>query len=223
MLLTVKKILDEVVLANVRDLLRDAPFQDGRLSAGKDAVRIKHNEELANEDLQSQLNRLVLGALYTHPEFQAAALPLRMSGAFYARYLPGMHYGLHVDDPVMGPEGGRYRSDIATTIFISEPQDYDGGELIINTEFGEQGIKLPAGDAVIYPASSLHKVADITRGERLVAVTWSQSMVRDPAQRRLLHELYLSLETLRTVTPDAEVTASINHVYVNLIRMWADV
>jgi PKHD-type hydroxylase len=123
----------------------------------------------------------------------------------------------------MGPGGGRYRSDIAITIFLSDPEAYAGGELVIRTAFGPQEVKLPAGDAIMYPASSLHRVAEVMRGERLVAVTWVQSMVRDPMRRELLYELGLAREKLLRTRPDAEETAQVDHAYVNLVRMWAEV
>ncbi len=132
-----------------------------------------------------------------------------------------MAYGDHVDDPVMGP-GPRYRSDIAITVFLSDPESYDGGELVIRTSFGDRAVKLAAGEAIMYPASSQHHVAEVTRGERLVAVTWVQSLVRDPVKRELLYELNLAREKLLRELPDAEETARVNTAYVNLVRMWAD-
>ena len=132
------------------------------------------------------------------------------------------HGPLIVDDPVMG-EGQRYRSDVAVTVFLVEPDAYDGGELRIETPFGPREVKLPAGSAVTYPASSLHEVKPVTRGERRVAVTWVQSLVRDPERRALLYELDVARQALRQVTPEADVTARVDHAYTNLVRMWADV
>jgi len=127
-----------------------------------------------------------------------------------------------VDDPVMGADGTLYRSDVSITVFISDPAEYDGGELVINTPFGEQQVKLPAGDAVMYPSSTLHRVAEVARGERLVAVTWLQSLVRDPARRELLHELNSVRERMLANTPETEDAKLINKTYVNLVRMWGD-
>ncbi|MDA8363186.1 MAG: Fe2+-dependent dioxygenase, partial [Gammaproteobacteria bacterium] len=129
----------------------------------------------------------------------------------------------HVDDPVMGGDGALYRSDIAITLFLNDPQQYDGGELEIRTAFGSQSVKLPAGDAVMYPASSLHRVTPVTRGERLVAVTWAQSLVRDPAKRELLYELNQAREALLAAAPDAPETTRVNTAYVNLVRMWGEI
>jgi PKHD-type hydroxylase len=149
-------------------------------------------------------------------------MPLKVAAPYYARYTTGMSYGSHVDDPVMG-EGDLYRSDISVTIFLSGPDDYDGGELVIQTPFGEQRIKLPAGDAVMYPSSSRHRVAEVTRGERVVAVSWIQSMIRDANKRALLHELNLAREKLLQEKPDAEETAQVNQAYINLVRMWSEI
>jgi PKHD-type hydroxylase len=224
MLITLPQILDAEALGRVRGLLAQLPFVDGRASAGGDARRVKNNEEADPADQRvAALNRLVLLPLYRNPVFQAAAMPKRLSGAFFARYQPGMSYGPHVDDPVMGPEGGRYRSDVSMTVFLNPADAYDGGELVVETEYGEQRVKLGAGDAVIYPSSSLHRVDPVTRGERLVAVAWAESMVREGDRRRLLFDLYQVEEELRNADPDAGVTRRTGRVRANLMRMWAEV
>jgi PKHD-type hydroxylase len=186
------------------------------------ARRVKHNEEASTEAGElEQLNALVMGSLVNHPLYKAAALPHRVAAPFYARYTEDMRYGPHVDDPVMG-EGTRYRSDIAVTIFLSDPESYAGGELVISTSFGEQYVKYPAGDAVMYPASSRHHVAKVTKGMRMVAVTWVQSLIRDAARRELLYELHQAREKLLQQLPDAEETRYVDSAYVNLVRMWAE-
>jgi PKHD-type hydroxylase len=173
MMLRIPKVLGREPLARVRELLARAEFQDGRLSAGAAAGRVKRNQELDPRARQvEELNGLVMGGLVRHPLYLAGALPHRVAVPFYARYRPGERYGDHVDDPVMGPPGARYRSDVSITVFLNEPQEYEGGELTIRTVFGERQVKLPAGDAVLYPSSSLHRVAQVSSGERLVAVTW---------------------------------------------------
>lgn len=134
-----------------------------------------------------------------------------------------MHYGRHIDDPVMGTINARYRSDVAVTVFLSEPNSYEGGELTIQSRFGPVSVKLPAGSAVIYPASSLHEVMPVTKGERIVCALWAQSMVRDSQQREILHDLNEAREALNRSTPKAMVTQQIEQVYSNLLRMWADV
>ena len=222
MLTIIEAVLNSKQLDVAHRIIDSGKFIDGRSSAGKAAVRVKHNEELSLDEQQFRdLNNLVMGSLVRHPVYRSAAMPLKVAAPYYARYTPGMAYGLHVDDPVMG-QGEIYRSDVSATIFLNPPEAYDGGELMIQTPFGEQRVKLAAGDAVIYPSSSLHRVAEVTRGERLVAVTWIQSMVRDPDKRALLHELNQARETLLDERPDAAETDQVNHSYINLVRMWSE-
>ncbi len=222
MLYRISNVLGRFQLDRVTAILAEARFVDGRLSAGMAAKRVKHNQELdpSSGDMAT-LNNMVMGALVSHPTFKSAVLPHRAAAPFYARYAPGMRYGDHVDDPVMGPTGGRYRSDVSVTVFLND--GYEGGELVVQTAFGPREIKLPAGDAVVYPSSSLHHVAEVIGGERLVAVTWAQSMVRDVARRELLHELNQARDKLLKERPDAEETRQVDTAYVNLIRMWAEV
>lgn len=222
MLLRIPSVLSAEQLQVVRDILAQARFVDGKLSAGQMARTVKSNQEVAPDDPHLQeLNDIVMNNLVRHPLYQAAALPHKIATPFYARYGDGMGYGSHVDDPVMGDPRRQYRSDIALTVFLTAPETYAGGELAIRTAFGEQYIKYPAGDAVMYPASSLHRVERVTRGERLVAVTWVQSLVRDPAQRELLFDLFQAREQLRRDMPDDDATRQIDRVYVNLVRRWA--
>jgi PKHD-type hydroxylase len=222
--LHLKNVLTRDQLQLVRDVLSRAKFVDGKLSAGMAARLVKNNVELDREAPEiARLNSVVMNSLVQHPDYRAGALALKVATPFYARYTPGMHYGDHVDDPIMGSDGGLYRTDIAITIFLNEPESYDGGELVVRTAFGDNRVKLPAGDAVLYPASSLHRVAEVTRGERLVAVTWAQSAVRDPARRELLYGLNQAREKLLRESPQAPETAQINTAYVNLVRMWSEV
>jgi len=225
MLLKIPSVLSHDELEVARQMLAAAPFVDGKASAGQVAKRVKQNLEVdrrAVRDLEA-LNNLVMGNLVQHPLYRSGALALRVAAPYYARYTPGMRYGDHVDDPVMGADGHLYRSDISITVFLNDPSSYDGGELVVNTPFGEQQVKLPAGDAVMYPSSSLHRVAEVTRGERLVAVTWLQSLVRDPARRELLHELNGVRERLLAREPESEDAKLVNKTYVNLVRMWGDI
>lgn len=224
MMLRLPSVLESNQLDTVRQLLADAKFVDGKLSAGSAAQRVKHNLELDKRTKQVDiLNNLVMGALVQHPVYRAGALPLRVAAPYYARYKPGMSYGNHLDDPIMGADGQLYRSDIALTVFLNGPEQYDGGELVICTAFGDNAVKLAAGDAVMYPSSSRHHVNQVTRGERLVAVTWVQSLVRDPARREVLYELHRAREKLLKISPAAEETAQVNTAYMNLIRMWGDI
>lgn len=223
MILLAPEVLKADELALVRALLAAARFVDGRLSAGAVARRVKNNEEMdpAAQDLE-RLNRVVMGALARHPAYRAGALPLHVAAPLYARYRPGMTYGDHLDDPIMGADGVKFRSDVALTVFLNPPQEYDGGELVIRSAAAEQVVKLAAGDAVLYPAGSTHHVNPVTRGERLVAVSWVQSLVRDPARRELLYGLNSAREKMLREAPDAAQTGQVNAAYLNLIRMWSD-
>jgi len=223
MLTKIEAVLDGNQLADARKLIAAGWFVDGGQSAGMAARRVKSNQELSLDDRQMKaLNNIVMGNLVRHPVYGSVAMPLKVAAPYYARYTKGMSYGEHVDDPVMG-QGDIYRSDLSVTLFLTGPDEYEGGELTIQTDFGEQQVKLPAGAAVIYPSSSIHRVAEVTSGERLVAVTWIQSMIRDPARRSLLHELNQAREKLLLEQPDAAETTQINHSYINLVRMWSDI
>jgi PKHD-type hydroxylase len=170
-----------------------------------------------------RLIRILMATLGHDETFRFGVLPHRVADPIFARYRPGMTYGDHVDDPIMGARGPRFRTDVSMTVFLNPPESYEGGELVIRTSFGERRVKLAAGDAVAYPSSSLHHVAEVTRGERLVALTWIQSYVRDPARRELLYELNLAREHLLKSAPEAEHTARVDCSYNNLVRMWSDV
>ncbi len=223
MLTRLRNVLDSKQLETARQQIQQGRFVDGILSAGMAAQRVKRNEELSLGDRQLvDLNNLVMGSLVRHPVYSSAAMPKKVATPYYARYTQGMAYGNHVDDPVMG-QGEIYRSDLSVTIFLSGPEDYEGGELLIQTDFGEQSVKLPAGDAVLYPSSSIHRVSEVTSGERLVAVSWIQSLVRDADKRALLHELNQARESMLESQPDAPDTARVNHSYINLVRMWSEI
>jgi PKHD-type hydroxylase len=223
MLIEIPELLNAAQLEKIHELLEPARFVDGKLSAGMAASKVKENEELALEpELLKRLYRVVMASVGHSTLFRNAALPAKVADFIFARYRPGMRYGDHVDDPIMG-QGPRFRSDVSMTIFLNPPEAYDGGELVIRTPFGDQLIKLPAGHAVVYPSASVHRVAEVTRGERLVALTWIQSFVRDAARRELLYELNQSREALLRREPDSDLSKNIDRSYVNLLRMWAEV
>ncbi len=223
MLLHIPEILLPNELEAVRRVLDESPFVDGRLSAGKAAEKVKHNTELDREVPQRDtLAQIIVTALYRSERFRTAALPNKLGTPIFARYTPGMTYGWHVDDPVMG-QGPYYRTDVSFTIFLSEPDEYDGGELTVRTAFGEQKVKLKAGDAVIYPSGTLHKVAEVTRGVRLVSIGWVQSMVREPSQREILFELAGAREKLLADAAGSPEADAVDHAYINLVRMWSEV
>lgn len=222
MLLEIPDLLNSAQVEKIHEMLAGATFVDGKLTAGMAAKRVKENEEMAQDpELLQRLNRIIMASIGHNARFRSAALPNRMADFIFARYQSAMHYGDHVDDPIMG--GGKFRTDVSMTIFLNEPSDYEGGELVVRTSFGDKKVKLAAGSAVVYPSSSVHHVAEVTAGERLVALTWMQSFVRDAQQRELLFELDQSREHLLKTDPDAEHAKQVDRSYVNLLRMWADV
>ncbi len=224
MLLKIANILDSAKITNIHTMLEKVTFIDGQHSAGKAARRVKHNLEMQQAGQQAEyLDHLLMGSLAENPDFRSGALPYRVAQPVFARYTQGMHYGDHVDDPIMGAGPDKFRTDVSVTVFLNDPDEYEGGELVINTTFGPQQIKLPAGHAVIYPSTSVHHVEEVTSGERLAAIVWLQSMVRDPGQRELLYQLDQARNVLLAERPDAEETKQVDRSYVNLIRMWSEV
>jgi len=224
MLIELQHVLDKEQLAVVGERLRNGPFVDGKRSAGEQAGRRKNNLELRDSKQKTdELNNVVMGALVRHPVYIHAGLPLKVAAPYYNRYLKGMSYGAHIDDPIMGDAPHRYRSDIAITLFLNSPQEYQGGELSIRTAFGTSEVKLNAGDGVMYPASLRHEVKPVTEGERLVAVTWVQSLIPEAEKRELLYQLYLAREKLLADFPDARSTHQVDQSYTGLVRMWSQV
>lgn len=222
MLLQIPALLNPAQVGKLVELLNQGDFIDGKLTAGRAASKVKDNQELAQSpELLQRLYRVIMPTIGHNARFRSAVLPNKVADFIFARYQAGMQYGDHVDDPIMG--GGKFRTDISMTIFLSEPESYEGGELVIRTNFGDQKVKLAAGSAVIYPSSSLHHVAEVIQGERLVALTWIQSFVRNPQQRELLFELDQAREQLMQQQPDAEHTKQVDRSYVNLLRMWSDI
>ena len=223
MLIEIPELLNSAQLEKIHELLGQARFQDGKLTAGMAASKVKNNEELALEpELLQRLYRVVMASVGHSAVFRSAVLPAKVADFIFARYQPGMRYGDHVDDPIMG-QGAKFRTDVSMTLFLNSPERYDGGELVIRTPFGDQEVKLPAGHAVVYPSASVHRVAEVTRGERMVALTWIQSFVRDAARRELLFDIDQAREHLLRNEPDAEHSKQVDRSYANLLRMWADV
>ncbi|MET0101064.1 MAG: Fe2+-dependent dioxygenase [Sedimenticola sp.] len=223
MMLEIPGLLNEAQIKKIDEILADAEFVDGKLTAGMAAQRVKNNEELKKEpQKQDLLVRILMASLSLNEDFKAAALPAKMADPIFARYQPGMTYGDHVDDPIMG-SGQKFRTDVSMTVFLRDPETYEGGELVVRTSFGTKKVKMPAGGAVVYPSSSLHQVAPVTSGERLVALFWMQSHVRDPAKRELLFELNKARNTLLKERPEEEASELVDKSFANLMRMWADV
>jgi PKHD-type hydroxylase len=213
---------DEV--RKVRAALNTMSFVDGRTTAGYRAQRVKNNLQVDREKSPQapEMSELVRAALQRNGEFRRAALPRLVRAPMFSFYKPGMEYGRHVDDAVMGG-ASKMRSDLSVTVFLSSPAEYDGGELVIESPFGEQEVKLPAGSAVVYPSSTLHRVTPVTRGGRLAAVTWVQSTVRDPNAREILHDLDVVRHAFARIAPEAPETDLAFKSYVNLLRMWTEI
>lgn len=226
MLLHIPNVLSAEEVAGFRRVLDTADWADGRETVGHQGAQVKRNQQLADASpLKADLGQRVLAALERNPLFFAAALPLRILPPRFNRYAGGGEYGFHVDGSVMsvgqGTQRTHIRSDISCTLFLCEPEEYEGGELIISDTYGEHEVKLPAGDLVVYPSSSLHKVQPVTRGARLASFFWVQSMVRDEAHRRLLWEMDTSIQQLTQDCPQHPSLVSLTGIYHNLLRQWA--
>lgn len=226
MLLQVPNVLNTEELAEARRLLADADWVDGRVTAGTQAALVKNNQQLPENAPQIvALRRLVLMALNRNAMFFTAALPSKILPPFFNRYSGETnHYGFHVDNAMrMPPDGGGYvRADVSATLFLSEPDEYEGGELTIDDTFGKHGLKLKAGSMVVYPSSSVHQVSPVTKGERVACFMFIQSMVRDAGQRRLLYDMDMSLMELRQTLGETEAVVQLTGTYHNLLRRWAE-
>jgi PKHD-type hydroxylase len=226
MLLHIPDVLLPQELAQIHEALARASWRDGRRTAGSQAVQTKHNEQLApDEPAAVSVRALILQALDRNPLFFSATLPGRIFPPQFNRYGGDTnHYGDHVDSAVMhaASSGQRVRSDVSCTLFLANPEDYDGGELVVNDTYGQQAIKLPAGHAIIYPSTSVHRVEPVTRGHRVASFFWVQSMVRSDDQRRLLFDLDMNLMRLREAHGETPAAVGLTGTYHNLLRMWAD-
>lgn len=227
MLVKIRKLLtdEQVRLMRAKLDASDAPWVDGRATAGHQGVRVKHNQQIAESSvIAHELGDIVLGALERNPLFISAVLPQRVYPPMFNRYEGGMQFGSHVDGAVrlLPGSGEKIRTDISATLFLASPDSYDGGELLIEDTYGTHAVKLAAGDLVVYPASSLHRVAPVTRGVRVASFFWAQSMVRDDAQRTLLFDLDRSIQRLNVRVADDPAMVDLVGVYHNLLRQWAD-
>lgn len=198
-------------------------FGDGRATAGELAAKVKHNLQIANDTVEhAELTQLLHAALGRCQQFMSAVLPLNISPPLFNRYEAGMGFGTHVDNAIRIDSAQPLRADVSATLFVSPPDEYEGGELIIEEVYGQQRLRLPVGSLVIYPSSSLHRVAPVTAGKRDVAVFWVQSMVRDDAQRHLLYQIDQAIQSLRARAPDSPEIQPLVGSYHNLMRMWAE-
>ena len=225
MLLTIDGVLTQEELAAAKSMLTESAWVNGLVTAGTQAAQVKNNQQVQESDPQIvHLRRLVLGALNRNALFFTATLPEKIVPPFFNRYSGETnHYGFHVDNAMrLLPDGSGYaRIDVSATLFLSDPQEYDGGELVINDTFGQHGVKLQAGSMVVYPSSSIHQVTPVTRGERLACFMFIQSMIRDPNQRRLLYEMDMALLQLRQNIGETPAVVSLTGAYHNLLRQWA--
>lgn len=220
MLVFLQGVLAHEDVARVRGGLSDAPWEDGRKTAGPAAQAVKLNEQARRSDSERALAHFVAAAFARHSVFQACARPSRPLKLLFSRYQAGMAYGLHNDDAIMGEGDARIRTDFALTLFLADPESYAGGALILSGPAGEQAIKLGAGDAVLYSAGALHRVEAVSAGERLAAVAWGQSLVRDGGARAVLFDL---TQARWALPADAhEAALRIDQVIANLMRRWAD-
>ena len=225
MLLKIPNVLTKEQVAQCRATIDAAEWVDGKVTAGAQSGQVKHNMQLPERSPAArEAGTLIQDALSANTLFFSAALPLKVFPPLFNRYAGGQTFGNHVDNAVRHLRGTafRIRSDLSCTLFLTEPEDYDGGELVIDDTFGEHRAKLAAGDMVLYPASSVHRVEPVTAGSRVASFFWIESMVRDDAQRRVLFELDTSIIELRAGTGDTEPVVRLTGCYHNLLRMWAD-
>lgn len=226
MLLQIPDLLTLDQVAACRQRLGAAVWVDGRVTAGHQSGRAKDNMQLAEDDLAAiEMGDVILAALETSGLFVSAALPRKVFPPLFNRYAGGQNFGTHVDNAIRQVTGTehRVRTDLSATLFLSGPGEYEGGELVVEDNYGVQRIKLAAGSLILYPASSLHHVTPVTTGQRLASFFWIQSMVRDDGQRSLLFDLDTSIQRLAAETPEHPSVVQLTGVYHNLLRRWADV
>jgi PKHD-type hydroxylase len=224
MLLRIPQVLSPAQVAYCRERLLAADWVDGRITAGHQGAQVKANHQLSEGSaLAAELGELVLRALEMNPLFISATLPARVYPPLFNRYDKDEHFGSHIDNALrLLPGGQRIRTDVSATLFLTDPLMYEGGELLIEDVYGVQTIKLPAGDLIIYPATSVHRVTPVSQGTRLASFFWIQSMVRDDAQRALLFDLDRSIQRLHQTGADANACLWLTGGYHNLLRMWAE-
>lgn len=229
MLVHLPQVLSADEVARVRAVLAEAPWVDGRVTAGVQSALLKNNEQLDQQgEASRRLQPIVLEALNRSALFFSAALPKKVFPPLFNRYGGAANaFGNHVDNAVRYPPGGRgerVRTDLSCTVFLADPADYDGGELVIEDTYGAQRVKLPAGHAVLYPGTSVHRVEPVTRGHRLASFFWIESMVRSDEQRRLLFDMDTHLMSLRSTVGETDpAVVGLTGTYHNLLRSWADV
>lgn len=226
MLITIAEVLSAEQVSHCRALLAAANWTDGRVSAGYQGRQVKDNSQLSEDSQAAQdLGDLILAALERNPLFISAALPSMVYPPMFNRYSVGQQFGAHVDNAVrlLPGSGRKIRTDVSATLFLAGPDEYDGGELLIEDTYGTHSVKLPAGHMVVYPSTSLHRVEPVRSGTRIAAFFWVQSMVRADARRTLLFDMDSAIQHLRATGADADALVRLTGSYHNLLRMWADV
>ena len=226
MLVTIPDVLKPEELAHIRRVLESTEWVDGRVTAGDQAVKVKKNLQVPIDAPAAQeLGQIILRALGANPTFMTATLPLRVLPPMFNRYNEGMTFGAHVDGAIRAipGTGQRMRTDVSSTLFLTPPEDYDGGELVVHDTYGTHTVKLPAGHMVIYPATSMHSVTPVTRGSRWASFFWTQSMVKDDWKRHMLYGLDMSIMSIRSRLPDDDkAVVGLTAHYHNLLRSWAE-
>lgn len=225
MMLHIPAVLSAAEVREFRQRLDERSWQSGTATVGAQGARVKHNLQLDPADpVGRELGERIVARLMAHPKFFSAVLPLRILPPLFNRYAGGGTYGRHVDGAVMSQAGTsqRLRSDVSSTLFLCEPDEYDGGELLVQDTYGEHEARLPAGDLLVYPSTSIHEVTPVTRGARVCAVFWSQSLVRDDARRTQLYYLDEAIQSLRGRLGDVPECVALTAHYHNLLRMWAE-
>ena len=225
MLITIPDVLGASDVAAIRAKLDAANWVDGKVTAGYQAQSVKENEQLAEATpLALELGDIVLKGLARSPLFMSAALPLRVFPPMFNRYRGGGRFGTHVDTAIRSvvPSGQRIRTDVSATLFLTAPEDYDGGELIVEDTYGAHSVKLPAGHMVLYPATSLHRVEPVTRGARVSSFFWIQSMIRSDGDRTMLFDLDQTIQKLAVELPGSPLGVNLTGIYHNLLRRWAE-
>ena len=226
MMLHIPEVLTPEQVARCREVMMKADWVDGNVTAGHQSRKVKYNLQLPEEsETAHELGDMVRKALYRSPLFMSAVLPQQVFPPLFNRYDAGMTFGAHVDNAIRGylDTPLQIRTDISATLFISEPADYDGGELVVADTYGQHSVKLPAGDMIVYPGTSLHHVTPITRGSRIASFFWIQSMVRSDAQRSLLFDLDTAIIKLSRDHPEHPSVVELTAVYHNLLRQWSEV
>ena len=225
MLISIPDVLTSQQVAHARELLYQAEWVDGRVTAGHQSSKTKDNMQIPEgHPVARQLGEMVLTALGSNPLFLSAALPKHVFPPLFNRYSGGQSFGTHVDNAIrqVPGSGARIRTDISATLFFANPDEYDGGELCVEDTYGVQQVKLPAGHMVLYPATSLHHVTPVTRGARICSFFWIQSMIRDERARQMLFEMDSAIQSLRRQVGDSSEIVTLTGLYHNLVRRWAD-